>query len=154
MPEVVERINARGMSISPNWLDAVTPNLCPDAQEKSGRWKGFIRIFIDIAHDVCFPFAASAGTMTAKFFGFDITLAFVRPLNGQFVTNHLNVLYLHPGIAFVIPLNRQPPKLLCLGLSSEESGLFSQTWTWPSDWTQFKNAFRRRAPEQGETLDP
>ena len=90
-PQIIERINPAGMAVAPNRLDGVAAHV-GDAPElkRLGRQR-FVRILINVPHDVGLAFAPGAGTTTSQRLQPHKTLAAILPSDGQFIANLLNI---------------------------------------------------------------
>jgi len=83
------------MSIAPDRLDGVSADV-----RDAGKLEGLRRqrtggIFINVPHDVLFPLASGARTMTAQEFERDETLAAIVPFDGQFGADALQIDWMH-----------------------------------------------------------
>ena len=79
------------MPISPNRLDAIAANALKTAQVERVRRKLLFRTFVQVAHHICFAFAARARTSFAKSPQRNVALRAVIPFYSHFFPDDLNV---------------------------------------------------------------
>src|SRR5882672_2224403 len=89
--EIVKGIEPRRMSVPPHRLDRIPADANDALQlETSGRQR-FLRISINVPQNVDLPLAPGAGTVSSEAFQRNETFAAIRPFDGEFVADLLNV---------------------------------------------------------------
>src|SRR6266516_4836987 len=79
------------MAVAPNRLNGVAADVGDAPELKRLRRQRFVRILIDIPHDVALAFASGARTTTSQHFQPHETFAAILPSDGQFIADLLNI---------------------------------------------------------------
>lgn len=95
LPQVIERKNACGVSISPRGLDSVCSDPRQASELKGLRGQRTLRAFVQVPQDVFLAPAAGAGTMPPQFLQRDEAFAAVLPFDRQLLADRLDVHWSH-----------------------------------------------------------
>ena len=97
-PQILKRINPRGMAVGPLGLDGVTANVLPAAQFEAGRCED-LGAWLVLDHHVGFALAHRARAGAAQGFEFEIALVSVIPRNGEDIVHDFDGLGFHVVVA-------------------------------------------------------
>src|SRR6185503_14765273 len=97
------------MAVAPNRLNRVTTDIGDAPELKRLRRQRFVRILVNIPHDVALAFASGARTSASQHFQPHKTFAAILPSNGQFVTDLLNIHRSHEHSVIDTQPMRPPP---------------------------------------------
>jgi hypothetical protein len=79
------------VAVSPDWLDGIAAHLAQPNDLKRGGCQWLLRTFILIPQNVRFALAARTGTTPPQEFQWNETFPAIRPLDGQFGSDQLDV---------------------------------------------------------------